>query len=168
MYHHVGGKTRDVQFLIAINCKDLNITNKYCKMLSPINNCNYCNNLKKNRKSNQFISNNKSLHKSIHLLTILDTVSIVHSLSMTLRKSCCSRCSGVSLCRLPVTWLVLGQMTLSKMALSQGVGGNRSKERDRKSELVLRSTYQIFERDRNNSVRNFYNVVRYVHIPLVP
>ena len=47
-------------------------------------------------------------------------------------------------------------------------GGNRSKERDRKSELVLRSTYQIFEWDRNNSDRNFYNVVRYVHIPLVP
>ena len=46
--------------------------------------------------------------------------------------------------------------------------GNRSKERDRKSELVLRSTYQIFEWDRNNSDRNFYNVVRYVHIPLVP
>ena len=48
------------------------------------------------------------------------------------------------------------------------VGGNRSKERDRKSELVLRSTYQTFEWDRNNSDRNFYNVVRYVHIPLVP
>ena len=28
--------------------------------------------------------------------------------------------------------------------------------------------YQIFEWDRNNSDRNFYNVVRYVHIPLVP
>ena len=51
---------------------------------------------------------------------------------------------------------------------SSGVGRNRSKERDRKSELVLRSTYQIFEWDRNNSDRNFYNVVRYVHIPLVP
>ena len=37
------------------------------------------------------------------------------------------------------------------------VGGNRSKERDRKSELVLRSTYQIFEWDRNNSDRNFYS-----------
>ena len=48
------------------------------------------------------------------------------------------------------------------------VGGSRSKERDQKSELVLRSTYQIFEWDRNNSHRNFYNVVRYVHIPLVP
>ena len=48
------------------------------------------------------------------------------------------------------------------------VGGNRSKERDRKTQLVLRSTYQIFEWDRNNSDRNFYNVVRYVHIPLVP
>ena len=35
------------------------------------------------------------------------------------------------------------------------VGGNRSKERDRKSELVLRSTYQIFEWDRSNSDRNF-------------
>ena len=35
-------------------------------------------------------------------------------------------------------------------------------------ELVLRSTYQIFEGDRNNSDRNFYNVVRDVHIPLVP
>ena len=48
------------------------------------------------------------------------------------------------------------------------VGGSRSKERDRKSELVLRSRYQIFEWDRNNSDLNFYNVVRYVHIPLVP
>ena len=47
------------------------------------------------------------------------------------------------------------------------VGGSRSKERDRKSELVLRSTFQIFEWDRNSD-RNFYNVVRYVHIPLVP
>ena len=37
------------------------------------------------------------------------------------------------------------------------MGGNRSKERDRKSELVLRSTYQIFEWDRNNSDRIFYN-----------
>ena len=45
---------------------------------------------------------------------------------------------------------------------------NRSKERDQKSELVLRSTYQIFEWDRNNSDRKFYNVVRYDHIPLVP
>ena len=35
------------------------------------------------------------------------------------------------------------------------VGGNRSKERDRKTELALRSTYQIFEWDRNNSDRNF-------------
>ena len=51
---------------------------------------------------------------------------------------------------------------------AERVGGNRSKERDRKSELVLRSTYQIFEWDRINSDRNFYNVVRYVHIPLVP
>ena len=49
-----------------------------------------------------------------------------------------------------------------------GVGGSRSKERDRKSELVLRSAYQIFEWDRNNSDRTFYNIVRYVHIPLVP
>ena len=49
-----------------------------------------------------------------------------------------------------------------------GVGGSRSKERNRKSELVLRSTYHILEWDRNNSDRNFYNVVRYVHIPLVP
>ena len=48
------------------------------------------------------------------------------------------------------------------------VGGIRSKERDRKSELVLRSTYQIFEWDRNNSDRNFLNKVRYVYIPLVP
>ena len=48
------------------------------------------------------------------------------------------------------------------------VGGSRSKERDRKSELVLWWTYQIFEWDRNKSDRNFYNVVRYVHIPLVP
>ena len=36
------------------------------------------------------------------------------------------------------------------------------------SQLVLRSTYQFFEWDRNNSDRNFYNVVRYLHIPLVP
>ena len=43
------------------------------------------------------------------------------------------------------------------------MGGNRSKEWDRKSELVLRSTYQIFEWDRNNSDRNFYNVVRCSH-----
>ena len=49
----------------------------------------------------------------------------------------------------------------------KGVGESRSKERDRKSELVLSSTYQIFEWDRNNSDRSFYNVVRYVHIPLV-
>ena len=33
----------------------------------------------------------------------------------------------------------------------------------RKSKLVLRSTYQIFEWDRINSDRNFYNVDRYVH-----
>ena len=33
---------------------------------------------------------------------------------------------------------------------------------------MLRSTYQIFEWDRNNSDRKFYNVVRYVNIPLVP
>ena len=37
---------------------------------------------------------------------------------------------------------------------SKWVGGNRSKEWDRKSELVLGSTYQIFEWDRNNSDRN--------------
>ena len=52
--------------------------------------------------------------------------------------------------------------------VTKWVGGSRSKERDRKSELVLRSTYQIFEWDRNNSDWNFYNVVGYVHIPLVP
>ena len=34
--------------------------------------------------------------------------------------------------------------------------GNRSKERDRKSELVLGSTYQIFEWNRNNADRNFH------------
>ena len=58
----------------------------------------------------------------------------------------------------------------SKLIVKQNlwVGGSRSKERDRKSELVFRSTYQIFEWDRNNSDRKFYNVVRYVHIPLVP
>ena len=54
------------------------------------------------------------------------------------------------------------------LELMERVGGNRSKERDRKSQLVLRSTYQIFEWDRNNSDRNFYNVVRYVNISLVP
>ena len=37
----------------------------------------------------------------------------------------------------------------------QWVSGYRSKERDRKSEIVLGSTYQIFEWDRNNSDRNF-------------
>ena len=36
------------------------------------------------------------------------------------------------------------------------------------NQLVLRSTYQIFDGDRNNSDQNFYNVVRYFHIPLVP
>ena len=41
-----------------------------------------------------------------------------------------------------------------------GVGGNRSKERDRKSELVLRSTYQIFEWDRNNSDRNNHKYIQ--------
>ena len=55
-----------------------------------------------------------------------------------------------------------------RTSISSWVGGNRAKERDRNSQLVLRSTYQIFEWDRNNSDRNFYNVVRYVHIPLVP
>ena len=35
---------RDVQFLIAINCKDSNITNKFCKKCSePISNCKHCN-----------------------------------------------------------------------------------------------------------------------------
>ena len=60
-----------------------------------------------------------------------------------------------------------GKFFFSKVYFSRE-GGNRSKKRDRKSELVLRSTYQIFEWDRNNPDRNFYNVVRYVHIPLVP
>ena len=32
----------------------------------------------------------------------------------------------------------------------------------------IRSTYQIFEWDQNNSDLNFFNVVRYVHLPLVP
>ena len=35
------------------------------------------------------------------------------------------------------------------------VGGNRLKEQERKSELVLGSTYQIFEWDRNNGDRKF-------------
>ena len=35
------------------------------------------------------------------------------------------------------------------------MGGNRLKKRDRKSELGLGSTSQIFEWDRNNSRRNF-------------
>ena len=61
-----------------------------------------------------------------------------------------------------------GQICSHNPSALDGVGGNRSKERDRKSELVLRSTYQIFESDRNNSDRKFYNVVRYDHIPLVP
>ena len=39
--------------------------------------------------------------------------------------------------RLPVTWLNTIWLNFFQ------VGGNRSKERDRKSELVLRSTYQI-------------------------
>ena len=40
---------------------------------------------------------------------------------------------------------------LRDMAFSAWVCGSRSNERDRKSELVLRSTYQIFERDRNGA-----------------
>ena len=40
-------------------------------------------------------------------------------------------------------------------AALERVGGNRSKKRDRKSELVLGSTYQIFEWNRNNSDRIF-------------
>ena len=59
-------------------------------------------------------------------------------------------------------------LDVSVTGYMEWVGGNRSKERDPKSELLLRSTYQIFEWDRNNSDRNFYNVVRHVHIPLVP
>ena len=42
-----------------------------------------------------------------------------------------------------------------RFVTSGRVGGTRSKERDRKSELVLGSTYQIFEWDRNNSDRKF-------------
>ena len=41
-----------------------------------------------------------------------------------------------------------------KCGMKSWVGGNRSKERDRKSELVLGSTYQIFGRNRNNWDRN--------------
>ena len=37
----------------------------------------------------------------------------------------------------------------------EGVGGNRSKERDRKSELVFRSTYQIFEWDQTTRIEIF-------------
>ena len=48
------------------------------------------------------------------------------------------------------------------------MGGNRSKERDRKSELDLRSTNQIFELDRNHSDRNFYNVVSMFTYPQCP
>ena len=67
------------------------------------------------------------------------------------------------------TWLYVAMGTYPRhISYFAWVGGNRSKERDRKSELVLRSTCQIFEWDRNNSDRNFCNVVRYVHIPLVP
>ena len=50
--------------------------------------------------------------------------------------------------------------SLQRQCLSQNcqagwVGGNKSKERDRKLELVLGSTYQTFECDRINSDRNF-------------
>ena len=41
------------------------------------------------------------------------------------------------------------------MRITERVGGNRSKARDRKSELVPGSTYQIFEWDGNISDRNF-------------
>ena len=66
-----------------------------------------------------------------------------------------------------INWLILyepicckaynlsSQSTLRASDISERVGGNRSKERDRKSELVPGSTYQIFEWDRNNSDRNF-------------
>ena len=64
--------------------------------------------------------------------------------------------------------ILLSEVEQEQRHSGNGVGGNRSEERDRKSELVLRPTYQIFEWDRNNSDRNFQNVVRYVHIPLVP
>ena len=48
-----------------------------------------------------------------------------------------------------------GSMTSSFSDCFIRMGGNRSKERDRKSEFVLGSTNQIFEWDRNNSDRNF-------------
>ena len=57
---------------------------------------------------------------------------------------------------------------IAKAKRQTWVGGNRSKEQDRKSELVLRSTYQIIEWDRNNSERFFFNVASNVHKPLLP
>ena len=45
---------------------------------------------------------------------------------------------------------------LIKKTLVRMLGwADRSKERDRKSELVLGSSHQSFQRDQNNSDRNF-------------
>ena len=80
-------------------------------------------------------------------------------------------CSGVAANVLRCLQNTSGLIWLCKNCKDSGkdrVSGNRSKERGRKSESVLRSTYKLFGWDRNNSDRNFYNVVRCVHIPLVP
>ena len=47
----------------------------------------------------------------------------------------------------PSSLLYTNQVLMFLLSTARRVGGNRSKERDRKSELVLRSTYQIFEWD---------------------
>ena len=82
--------------------------------------------------------------------------------------SCSTSLSKMAIKAAPKGRRALEEMGTYPRGTWYGVGGNRSKEQDRKSEFVLRSTYQIFEWDRDNSDRNFYNVVRYVHIPLEP
>ena len=63
-------------------------------------------------------------------------------------------------------WIVVINQRFKKTLFYSTCAPSPGDRRDRKSELVLSSTYQIFEWDRNNSDRNFYNVVRYVHITL--
>ena len=53
--------------------------------------------------------------------------------------------------------------SVTSLVLKKRVGGNRPKERGRKSELVLRSTYQTFEWDRNNSDRIFWLPVTWLN-----
>ena len=56
---------------------------------------------------------------------------------------------------IPATIPITKKKQPTNYSSQKRVGGNRSKERDRKSELVLRSTFQIFECDRNNSDGKF-------------